>query len=180
MEEIWKDVVGYEDYFKVSSFGNIMSKRTGTVLKQSTTPKGYKTLSVRVNGNVVNFRAHRLVASAFLQPPPEEFVRDSELWPYKRVPVNHKDCNKKNNRVENLEWTSPKINSEHSIINGRVPPKLKGIESPLGKLTKEDVEYIKSSYIPRSRLKGTRALAIELGIHHTQVSRILRGVSYYD
>lgn len=115
MEE-WKDVVGFENNYKVSNYGKVISKSRyvnnhGTlVLKQEKvmTPSivnGYLQYDLYINGKRCKMYAHRLVAEAFIQ--------NSDNLPE----VNHKDGNKKNNFVENLEWCSKAYNQQHAYEN---------------------------------------------------------------
>lgn len=119
MEEIWKDVIGYEGFYQVSSFGQVRSlSRTAKVLsgakrlvrerilKQTNTI--YRTVHLSKNNVTDVMLVHRLVATAFI-PNPEN----------KRC-VNHKDGNKYNNYASNLEWATDKENNTHAILNGFV------------------------------------------------------------
>lgn len=94
-EEIWKPIEEYEGY-EVSSYGRVRSKRK--ILKPQLTEKGYLRHTIQNKSNKV----HRLVAQAFL-PNPNNYPE-----------VNHKDENKQNNRVDNLEWCSHSQNLLHS------------------------------------------------------------------
>lgn len=100
MQEIWKDVVGFEGSYKVSNLGNVKSLRNGKILIPSIT-RGYKRITLCKNGKIENKVIHRLVAEAFLNNP--------ENYPC----VNHKDENKLNNCVENLEWCDIKYNTNY-------------------------------------------------------------------
>ena len=55
MEEIFKDVIGYEDYFKISNHGNLFSKRSNRLLKQNLTAKGYHTVATKIGGKNLCF-----------------------------------------------------------------------------------------------------------------------------
>ena len=117
MKEIWKDVIGYEEIYKVSNFGrvkvlekNIVSnlkhntgfyKKYEKILKQQNEKKGYKIVGLTKNMKQKGMLVHRLVAQAFI--PNLENKRT----------VNHIDSNKQNNRVENLEWNTYKENIQH-------------------------------------------------------------------
>lgn len=105
----WKDVPGYEGFYKVSNFGEVMSfERSGTkgiVLKPHVS-NGYSRVILSKNGIQYNVGVHRLVAQAFL-PNPDN----------KRT-VNHKDGNKQNNIISNLEWATHKEQLEHSFRKG--------------------------------------------------------------
>lgn len=101
MEEIWKDIVGYEGRYQVSSLGNVMHIGRG-LLKPQKHGKGY--LSVWLydgHNNSKQFDIHRLVANMFI-PNPNGLLE-----------VNHIDEDKENNCVLNLEWCSHKYNSSY-------------------------------------------------------------------
>jgi len=112
MTEEWRAVAGWPAY-EVSSHGNVRSiarrvlKRDGTrqcfaskILKRSKNTSGYLVVHLRdeANGRSVSARVHRLVATAFLPPDAE------------REEVNHKDGDKLNPSVPNLEWATPREN----------------------------------------------------------------------
>lgn len=113
-EEIWKDIPGYEGYYQASTFGNIrsvprfvnyknlgaISKRPSILLSPKVTSKGYlEVVLVRPNSRKC-CRVHKLIAMTFLDNP--------HKYPY----INHINENKQDNRVENLEWCSPKQNND--------------------------------------------------------------------
>lgn len=159
--EIWKDVVGYEEYFKVSSFGKVFSKRSNKILKQHTRKDRRKTVSTRLEGRdgpTLCFKVHRLVAEAFI-PNPEN-----------KPQVNHKDGNPSNNNLSNLEWNTVSENVQHAFDTGLnfVPS---GIDNPNFKLTLEQVLYIKEVYKPRDKEFGARALGRLLGVNHMSITR---------
>lgn len=117
MQEIWKDVDGFEGKYKVSNLGNVLSLdfcRTGKpkLLKPKHHHTGY--LIVRLcNGaqsKQVNKSIHSLVANAFI-PNPDN----------KRC-INHIDGDKTNNHVSNLEWVTHAENSQHAIKSGLRDP----------------------------------------------------------
>lgn len=124
--EVWKDVVGYEDYFMVSNLGAVFSKRSNKLLKQTKNKSGYLTIATRIGGRTgkaICFRIHRLVADAFLDPPTKEQLQWAETTAYKKVLVNHKDGDKLNNTVNNLEWVTSSENTQHAINTGLRPHK---------------------------------------------------------
>ena len=99
-EEIWKDVEGYGGKYQVSNEGRVKANyRTHSkILKQYLDEYGYFQLALCKNSKHTWFRVHRLVANAFLPNP--------DNLPF----VNHKDENRSNNVVTNLEWCTPKYN----------------------------------------------------------------------
>lgn len=119
MQEIFKDVQGYEGKYQVSNFGRVLSlpkdKATGNggkhkFLKQELTKSKrayYNRVSFCVDGKVTRYLVHRLVAQAFIPNP----LRKSQ--------VNHKDNNGTNNHVSNLEWVTGVENMLHSSLQGR-------------------------------------------------------------
>ena len=100
MQEIWKPVVGFEEYFKISNLGRL--KRKDRILK-ATNDRGYLKIKLSVNGKRYLRYIHRLVAEAFI-PNPNNYKE-----------VNHKDSNPENNRVDNLEWCDRRYNLDYMI-----------------------------------------------------------------
>lgn len=109
MKEIWKDINGFEGYYQVSSTGRIKNVRTNSIKKLTTGNTGYAYVYLYKNNNKSNLTVHRLVAQAF--------IPNSDNLPQ----VNHKDGNKLNNNVENLEWCTAKENIRHIINMGFKP-----------------------------------------------------------
>lgn len=111
-EEIWKALPGVPGV-EVSTLGNVrtldmvVSNGRGTypikgrILKQCDTRDGYLQVSIKVDGKQATKKVHRLVAKAFI-PNPDNLPQ-----------INHKDCNTRNNNVENLEWCTPKYNCQY-------------------------------------------------------------------
>lgn len=108
MEEIWKDIPGYEGLYQVSSKGNVRSlnwRNCGFVrnlyLKKHN--RGYRHVELAKDGTRKAFTVHRLVAMTFI-PNPNNYQT-----------INHIDEDKTNNTVENLEWCTPSQNMRHTI-----------------------------------------------------------------
>lgn len=103
MEEVWKDIEGYENLYSVSNLGNVRSLRFSPPknIYQTTTNCGYKKVALFKNGDSKNFCVHRLVAFAFVDG-------------YKNgLEINHKDLDKTNNVFTNLEWVTRSENQKH-------------------------------------------------------------------
>ena len=97
MEELWKSIEGYELY-EISTFGRVKGFN-GKIRKPHIKPTGHLQLNLRRDNIPANFRVHRLVAEAFI-PNPNNYPA-----------VRHKDGDPANNRVDNLEWGTIKMNS---------------------------------------------------------------------
>lgn len=113
MEEIWKEVPGYEGLYEVSDKGQVRSlnySRTGQtkVLKPSKNPRGYHYVNLCKDGRQKSSTVHRLVAQAFIPNP--------MVLPM----VNHKNEDKTDNRVDNLEWCDHRYNINYGTRNERV------------------------------------------------------------
>lgn len=124
--ETWKPVIGYEGMYEVSSRGRV--KRVEYLLTESNSAWGYKQVSLSKDGKNSTKIIHRLVAQAFIENPDN------------KPTVNHKDCNKHNNTVSNLEWATVQENVDHAIENNLRPTNYQdGEKNAMAKLTKEDV-----------------------------------------
>ena len=143
-KEVWKNIEGYEKLYQISNFGRVKSlnyNRTGKekILKPSKDKDGYLHVGLCKNGKAKFFRVHRLVCSAFLENP--------ENLPQ----VNHKDENKENNHVDNLEWVSPKENINYGTRNE--------------KMSKPIIQYTKEGVFIREWV-STITASKQLKIHH--------------
>ena len=107
MEEIFKDIKGYDGLYQVSNLGKIKSlnyNRTGKekLLKQNINSNNYFKITLSKNNVRKNYCTHVLVAKTFIENP-------------NRLPcINHIDGNKQNNHIDNLEWVTYKQNTEHA------------------------------------------------------------------
>lgn len=168
VEEIWKDMVGYEEYFKVSNLGNVYSKRTNRLLKLTKSKTGYLCFSTRLGGRAskaILFRVHREVAKAFISVPDNLIGYENNNY-YGIIPVNHVDGNKLNNIVSNLEWVTHKENTKHAMDIGLI--------SREEKLTQEQIDYIIENYDPNNKkVYGKSALSRHLNCSRYIVSGVL-------
>lgn len=111
----WKDICGWEGRYEVSAQGEIRSwyygkKRLDKPItrKLKVDKHGYFVVCLKANGVSKTCTVHRLVAMAFL-PNPNGLTQ-----------INHKDGNKLNNAVQNLEWCSPQVNIQHAYKHGLI------------------------------------------------------------
>ena len=111
--EIWKSIKGYEGLYEISNTGKIRIVSSGVIKKCSTLPNGYLRVGLTKDRKVKYFYPHRLVAQAFIPN-----VANKPC-------VNHKDCNKNNNCVNNLEWVTYKENNDYN--NGLLRRKISSI-----------------------------------------------------
>lgn len=104
LNEVYKDIVGFEGIYQVSNFGNVKNQH-GKILKTYKINSGYLCLKLHdATGKRSSHLVHRLVATAFLDNPKTE--------------VNHIDGNKHNNTLTNLEWCTSSENKRHALYTG--------------------------------------------------------------
>lgn len=108
MEEVWKDIEGYEGLYQVSNFGRV---RTLKIMKPAKLKKGYLYLTLSRDNKKKCTSVHRLVAKAFIHNP--------RNYPQ----VNHIDGNKENNNINNLEWCDNSFNQKEAYKLGYQKPR---------------------------------------------------------
>lgn len=142
-KEIWKDIPGYEGLYRASSLGRIFSYaktwKSGRWLTRTLPDRelscfilesGYVVVGLRKNRVQKNKYVHRLIAITFISNPAN------------KEEVNHKDTNKLNNCVSNLEWATPTENMQHAHNNDlmNLP---KGEKHHKSKLKPNDIRHIR-------------------------------------
>lgn len=165
--ETWLPVPGYEDLYSVSDYGRVqrIGAGKGATAGRIITPKratnGYLHVDLSKGDKKTRFRIHRLIAMAFIGPPP---APDSI--------VNHKDGDKTNNTSRNLEWVTYSENARHAVSIGLVRWKpLPGELNGRAKLTREQVDEIKAL----RGVVGQRELAKCYGVARTTIQWIHQG-----
>lgn len=155
--EIWKAIPEFEGRYEVSNIGRIRSlitnkgKASGTILKPYMNHKGYWAIDLMRDGKQENRKkavVHRCVAVAFISPPPS-----------KNHQVNHKDGNKLNNSVNNLEWVTPGEHLAHTQNTGLFKTKVSDEQ------VNEIIIYLLAR-VPQTQI------ALKYGISQATVSKI--------
>lgn len=158
------------DAYLVSNYGRMYSIKKKYFLTGKITPFGYREYITSICRKNKRYFAHRLVAFNFLPPPKPG-----------QTMVNHIDSNKLNNRVENLEWVTPKENVHHyhannpkakNSLNNIIGIAFRGEESGMSKLTNKDVKFIRES-----NLNGYRLSKI-LNVTPSTVYNVLKNISW--
>lgn len=167
IDEKWVDISEYQGLYAISSFGRVKShsrlvyrdrfndyaKRCERILSQKKHRDGYLSVVLQAEKSRKMFTVHRLVANAFLKK-----IK-------RKVQVNHKFGNKKDNVFWNLEWMTAQENSIHAIETG-LAPHVRGEGNPKSKLTVPDVLNIKNilSKGDKRGLRGVLAKQYNVGV----------------
>jgi hypothetical protein len=176
----FRPVPGFEHRWHVSKDGQVWSVHLSRVLKGCPYGNGYRAVIYRTDSTScgkASIGIHRLVALAWLGPAPSP----------KHI-VNHKNLNKTDNRVDNLEWVTRSEDLSHAWANGcfvnRKPTgQPKGSKHSMARLTENDVRFIRKHYQrgipnkPKPKWNG-EALAKHFGVSKSQISSIVLGNSW--
>ena len=167
--EEWRPIKSSCGRYFVSNLGRIKSSNLcfvdkagkkrqyySKIIKQHVDSVGYLIVSLKINGKKKIFRTHRLIATSFI---PNRKNKQQ---------VNHIDSNRTNNKVSNLEWCTPKENTNHGLRYGNM---LSGEDSPMSKLSKKTVLEIRSKYKPWKY--GVTKLMEEYGLSRNTLNHIV-------
>ena len=167
----WVDIKNYEGLYRVNAIGEIYSVRFNRVLKQfyrgSRSDNKYLVVDLNKDGTRKTTSVHRIVAETFIPNP-------------RNLPcVNHKDGNKDNNCVENLEWCTYSENNFHACRMGlkKIPS---GTKNKNSKLSSDEVVEIKKCLVLGDPEYGTRPLARKYGVDHNVILDIYHNRKYQD
>lgn len=177
MNEIWKDILGYEGIYKISTLGRVYSYQKnirggifhkGKYLKCFVDSIGYPTVSLRKNNKTTIFRVHRLMLLTFLGKNEKRCV-------------NHLNGIKNDNRLENLEWCTHSENLLHSYKTGLHFPTEKHRQEMIKK-TKSRVRnysFETAEKIRKMRLKMSASeISIKTGVSKSIIRNMVSGYSY--
>lgn len=158
---MWKEAYGFNNYL-CNENGEIYSLLSKKVMKTHSDKDGYQQLRMTITkGKAITVKAHRLIAQTFL-PNPEN-----------KQCINHKDGNKKNNAVSNLEWCTAKENNKHARKVGLLNDY--GINNSRAVCNQEVLDEIRQLI---SEGKGNTEIEKITGISNKVVSNIRRGRNY--
>lgn len=176
-KEIWKDVPQYEEFYQINNFGVIKSKgrlvevpdyqnahaycsgfsyvKPGRIMKQRLNAYGYYVINLSKDGKQKGHMVHRLVAEAF--------IPNANNLPF----INHKDENKTNNHISNLEWCTAEYNTnygtclERRSISQRTANK--NMKSVIAYNDEEQIEFV-----------SVRGAARELNLHQSNIQHAVK------
>ena len=168
-DEIWMFIPETEDKYQVSNYGRIKSfcynGSKGRIVKCGNI-KGYKSINIKVNGKRKTLLIHKLVATLFIPQPDKS-----------KDVVTHKDWNKLNNRVDNLEWLSRQESfdrAQDKLIEAR---KRRGRVVTNSKLNERDVSAIKDML---GKGRKQKVIAKLFCVSEMQISRIKNNSSWSE
>lgn len=160
MNEVWRDVVGYEGYYIVSNIGNVKRVGSAVNMKYHKSPNGYLKVCLCVSGTKKNLILHRMVAKAFLANPEN------------KSDVNHINAIKIDNRLENLEWVTSKENHSHARGMGLIDYlSITGEKSGRSKLTERDAANIRMLRFDK-KLK-LREIVAMYNVHRATIQSVI-------
>ena len=182
---MWKDLKGYEGLYRINNKGTIFTTPSTkeTILSPAVDPGGYFYVCLFDGTKVKNkqrgkhYKVHRLVAQAFLEPPPEALVQESSRYQKHlkgKVYVNHIDGDKQHNHITNLEWASSKQNNDHALQTG-----LKAVHGEFNghsKLTEENVLEMRQLY--KTGKYTQKQLAEKYGVSRSLISQAINKVTW--
>ena len=151
MEEIWKDIKGFEGYYKISNLGNVLSVRSNKIRKLCLGSREYYCCELCVGGKRFNEMVHNLVAEAFVGNP------------YGKPFVNHINGVKTDNTYTNLEWVTQSENVKHAYKTG-LAPRHSSIQNQPNQVNIVDV-------INNKEYVSIRACSRELGLDRKCIKR---------
>jgi hypothetical protein len=172
----WRNIKGYEGVYEVSNTGLVRSLdrvdrlnrfKKGVIKAPCDNGKGYLCVNLKCHGKQAQKSVHRLVAITFI-PNPDNLPE-----------VNHIDCDKANNHVDNLEWCTVSDNKKHAFRNG-LNKQLKGTDNPQHTLTREEVIFIRNNAKPYDKKYSYAELARKFNVSEPTIKQVAWGKSYVN
>ena len=170
MQETWEKLI-YPNIpdnlnrFEISTYGRLRNKKTQHVYKLDILSSGYCSVRTTLGsrGNKIHILIHKAVAYTFLN--------NEDNLPE----VNHKDGNKENNYIDNLEWCTSHHNQQHKYDIGLFDKSLiSGENNHSAKLTVKDVEYIRRNYVKGSHEFGAKAMARKFSVSAPTILSVIQ------
>lgn len=177
-KEIWKDIKGYEGKYQISNLGRIKSlsrfinncKENSLIgfyskeriIKQSISKTGYYVCTLFKNGKGRTFKVHRLVAEAFIDNPNELPI------------INHRDGNKLNNSLDNLEWCDYSHNNKEAYKQGLKENNLKWLIECNKKKRKRINQYDREGNFIK-QWESIHEAEKKLKIYHINIIKVCKG-----
>lgn len=160
--EQWREI---DENYHISNFGRLKSFKSGKpkILKPTLHTGGYMTVKLQIDGKQQTMYLHRVVA--------EKFIPNLD----NKATVNHRDGNKFNNSVDNLEWATQSENNLHAVKTGLIKS---GDKDYRASTTNEVVEKIRALYVPYDTVFGATALAKLFELPIATVFKIVHGERY--
>lgn len=153
----------YKGYF-VSTTGMVFD-RFGNKIKGSLSTTGYLRTNIYINSKPVFKQFHRMIAESLI-PNPNNFPC-----------INHKDGNKTNNSIDNLEWCTYSQNTKHAFDSG-LENKVVGENHHAHKLTNDAVRDIRANYVKGSRIQGSKYFSEKYNIDVTVVRDVANYITW--
>lgn len=162
MKEIWKPILDkdIQQRYAISSLGRVFDLKNKKYMNQHDNGAGYKNVCLQRPRSIVKvFYIHRLVATYFLDNP------------YNKPQVGHKDHNRANNIVENLEWVTQRENTQYGVKEGRINAKKRPNMKRLNPKDICDIAFFEHQG------DGVNEIALKMGFPRTTVSSVFNGRS---
>lgn len=152
----------FNDYYATED-GKIYSGKSNKYLSTRKSKRGYALVNLSIDGKCKTFSVHSLIAKAYI-PNPDNLPE-----------INHKDGNKENNNVSNLEWCTSSQNSVHALREGLMVP-AKGLATKNGRFTDEDIITIRNLY--NSKQYSQYKIAEMYNVTRSAIQQIIERKTY--